>query len=518
MNGSLIELHIFDQFNTGILKSNSKYDIIIIGAGLGGLVCGYILSKKGYKICILEKNKKIGGTLQNFNIGNCTFSSGMHYLGSLDEGQVLNKLFRYFNILDDLDLKRMDHNGFDRFSVGGKEYAYPMGWDAFQEKLTAYFPTEKEAIKNYVKLIHKVSNSQDVYNLRTPVNQEIHTNKYSQMGIHETLQSITRNIDLQHALSGFNFVYAGDKESTSLYMHALIKNYYVQSAYKLIGGSAQIADLLQKNIIILGGEIFTNKTIEKCLFNSTGLFGVSTTENEDFCADRFISNVHPAVSLKWIEEGKIRKTYTNRILNIQNTISVFGLHIRLKPGSFPILNHNYYHFRNNDVWAVSSYNKDKWPNFYYLYTPAKHGDEQYAECISLYTYMRYDEVEKWSHLERNKRGDAYENWKTTKAERLISVVSEKFPALKESILDWIAVSPLTYRDYIGSPGGAMYGTLRDFHNPMASYVFPRTKIPNLFFTGQNINLHGMLGVSISALVSCGELLGLDNLIKEVNEA
>jgi len=64
----------------------------------------------------------------------------------------------------------------------------------------------------------------------------------------------------------------------------------------------------------------------------------------------------------------------------------------------------------------------------------------------------------------------------------------------------------------------MYGTLRDYHDPMASYVFPKTKIPNLFFTGQNINIHGMLGVSISSLLTCGEFVGLPDLINEINEA
>ncbi len=128
--------------------------------------------------------------------------------------------------------------------------------------------------------------------------------------------------------------------------------------------------------------------------------------------------------------------------------------------------------------------------------------------------MRYEEVEQWS----KDRGPAYEDWKEKKAKQLILLASEQFPQLKGNIDDMITATPLTYEDYIGTPQGAMYGTDRDFHNPMASYVFPRTKIPNLFFTGQNINLHGMLGVSISSLLSCGEIVGLHELIKEINEA
>ncbi|NJO92866.1 MAG: NAD(P)-binding protein [Chloroflexia bacterium] len=43
-----------------------KYDVVIIGAGLGGLACGSILSQHGYKVCILEQHYQIGGCLQSF--------------------------------------------------------------------------------------------------------------------------------------------------------------------------------------------------------------------------------------------------------------------------------------------------------------------------------------------------------------------------------------------------------------------------------------------------------------------
>ena len=66
-----------------------KYDIIIIGSGLGGLLCGYILSKEGKKVCIIEKNTQIGGCLQNFVRNGCIFDTGAHYIGGLDTNQNL---------------------------------------------------------------------------------------------------------------------------------------------------------------------------------------------------------------------------------------------------------------------------------------------------------------------------------------------------------------------------------------------------------------------------------------------
>ena len=66
-----------------------KFDTLIIGSGMGGLVCGNILSRQGYSVCIVEKNKQLGGSLQIYVRDKVIFDSGVHYLGGLDKGQNL---------------------------------------------------------------------------------------------------------------------------------------------------------------------------------------------------------------------------------------------------------------------------------------------------------------------------------------------------------------------------------------------------------------------------------------------
>jgi all-trans-retinol 13,14-reductase len=46
----------------------------------------------------------------------------------------------------------------------------------------------------------------------------------------------------------------------------------------------------------------------------------------------------------------------------------------------------------------------------------------------------------------------------------------------------------------------------------------KTKIPNLYLTGQNINSHGMLGVLIGTIITCSELLGASNIYHQIIEA
>src|SRR5690606_23132991 len=101
-----------------------KYDVIIIGSGLGGLECGAILSREGYNVLVLEKNKQIGGSLQTFSRDKQIFDTGIHYIGGLDEGQNLHQYFKYLGIMDSLKLKKLDEDGFDIVSFEGDDNAY----------------------------------------------------------------------------------------------------------------------------------------------------------------------------------------------------------------------------------------------------------------------------------------------------------------------------------------------------------------------------------------------------------
>lgn len=95
---------------------------------------------------------------------------------------------------------------------------------------------------------------------------------------------------------------------------------------------------------------------------------------------------------------------------------------------------------------------------------------------------------------------------------------KRFQELKGNIKTHYAATPLTNRDYIGMGDGSIYGVQKDYKNPLQSTISPRTKIPNLFLTGQNINLHGILGTSLSAILTCTMLLGNNSLVDKIRNA
>ncbi len=493
-----------------------KYDKIIIGSGLGGLLSGVILSRKGYRVLVLEKNHQIGGSLQSFNRKGCTFSTGMHYMGSLDEGQTLNKIFKHFNLFDGIKYKRLDENGFDIFNIGGKEYNYPIGYENLKKYLYGLFPDEKIAIDNYFSEIINTIDTQDIYLLKSTQNRSEKVGKYLELNAWDHIKSITSNTELQQVLSALNFVYAGVKEKSPFYIHALINNHFISSSYRVVGSSSQIATKLANEIIENGGNICTNNGVENLVIENDIVTGVRTTDGSEYSADHIISNIHPASTMDLINEGDIKKSFKNRMKRKENTLSAFAVHIKLKKDSFKYINANYNYYKKNDVWYASYYDEKNWPEHYFMHCGTPENGSEYTNCIGLLTHMKFEEVSQWKDLPINKRGKDYIDFKNKKAEQLIQLVDKTFPQIKDNIVCYNVSTPLTYNDYLGTPNGSMYGTLRDYKMPIGSYISPRTKIKNLFFTGQNLNLHGMLGVSLSAILTCGEFVGTNNLLKEIN--
>ena len=112
--------------------------------------------------------------------------------------------------------------------------------------------------------------------------------------------------------------------------------------------------------------------------------------------------------------------------------------------------------------------------------------------------------------------DAYSQlFKEEKQEKVIQRLEEIYPNIRESIIGVYSSTPLTYRDYIGTKDGSLYGIEKDVNTIGFSKINARTKIPNVFMTGQNLVFHGILGASIGALVTCFNFVDDRELIKKI---
>lgn len=494
---------------------NKEFDILVIGSGLGGLVSALVLAKEGLKVCVLEKNNQYGGNLQTFSRDKLVFDTGVHYLGGLSEGQNLHRFFSYLGIMDDLQLQHMDKDGYDKITFGddATEYPHAQGYDNFVEQLARYFPEERENLQNYCEEIRRVCSRFPRYDL---VGEDRYNEEVIHLNTRRMIESITRNPTLQSVLLGSNFLYAGDSDHVPFYVHALTVNSYIQSAYKCVQGGSQISKLLIRRLREHGAEVHKYAEVEAFIFNENNLLkGVKTKAGKEYYAERFISNIEIRATIKLIGEERLKKSFLNRIMSWEPGPSCFSVYLVLKPEAVPYFNYNLYHYQSEEsVWEAYRYRKDAWPETYMLSSsPSKH-HPAFAESLTAISYMDFEEIKEWEHTfntvaEEQERGDLYERFKMEKAERMISALEKKFPDLRTYVEAIYTSSPLSYRDYIGSCNGNMYGYRKSSENPLKTMVSPRTKIDNLFLTGQSVNMHGILGCTIGALNTCAEILGKD---------
>lgn len=490
------------------------FDVVIIGGGLGGLLCGNILSKEGYNVCLIEKNHKLGGSLQTFGRKGCVFNTGLNYTESLDDGQVLNRYFRYFGLLDKLKLRRLDTPGFEVIDFNDGQYKFAIGKENFLETLAKDFPAERNGLKEYIRKINDICSAISMYSFSEEQSNIIDNNNLS-TGAANYIKSVITDPRLQNIIAGNNMLYSGTENKTPLFIHALINNSFIESAWRIVDGSHQIVNILADNIVSNGGTIIRGQKVEKLIMDKGKAGYVQLSNGEQIGGKYFISSTHPEQILEMVEPGALRKTFGSRIRGLEDTMGMFTLYLAFKKNTVPYANSNFYHYNQDNVWVASDYDRTRWPqNYLYMHT-ATSGAEEYAESGSVIAYMDYDALKKWEHTFTGDRGEDYLAFKEAKARILLDAVEKQFPLIRSNIAAYFTSTPLTWRDYTGTRAGSAYGVLKDFNRPLESLILPRTQIPNLYLTGQNTNVHGILGVTISSVVTCGELIGVNYLIRKI---
>lgn len=496
-----------------------QYDAIVIGSGLGGLASAILLAKEGLKVLVLEKNNQLGGNLQTFSRQKTLFDTGVHYIGGLDKGQNLYRYFKYLGIYDGLELSRMDADGFDMISFDGDPNQYPhaQGYENFVRQLLPYFPDEEEALRSYCARMQEVCASFPLYNLESEGSYDpevlgINTRDY--------LDSLTANEKLKAVLAGSSYLYAGIAAKTPFYVHALSVNSYIESAWRVVKGGSQITRQIVKELKKYDVTLLKHCEVTDFIFEGEEMTGVRTRSGEAYTGKLFISNIDLKATLDLA--GCFRKAFTNRIRLLEPVVAAFSLYVVFKPGCFKYENRNFYHMRNeSSVWSAQFYDEATWPQSYMASMSLKNPGDVYAESMTFMTYMRFEEVRPWADTVntaacKTDRGADYEVFKQERTERFLAEIEKKFPGIRECIKGVYASTPLSYRDYIGGENGNMYGYVKDSNRPMLTFISPKSQVKNLYFTGQSVNMHGILGVTIGAVATCSEILGKKYLLDKMN--
>ena len=485
---------------------------------MGGLSCGVVLAKNGYDVTVLEQGIQIGGCLQCFSRKGAFFETGMHFIGSAAEGQTLDKLLQYLEVKKDIQLSELDKGGYDVICLDGKRFNFANGRDAFIEQMANYFPHQRQQLNHYFDLIEKVAGASSLHSLKYAESDAVINTEYQLRSINEVIDSVITDSLLAKVLVGSLPLYAAEKDKTPFSTHAFIMDFYNQSAYRIIGGSDKIAKSMTRTLAQYDCKVMTRSKATRIICDETHAIGVEVNGSDFIPCDYVISDAHPMRTLELIDSKLIRPSFRSRINSIPQTVGGFSVYIEFKDETVPYQNYNFYGYNDGTPWDCEKYDELTWPKGYLYMHFCQESNPRFAETGVILSYMQMKDVEKWLGTEIGHRGKYYEAFKQQKAEKLLEIVERQFPGLRANIKHYYTSTPLTYQDYTGTEGGSMYGVARDIHLGAACRVPHRTKIPNVLQTGQNINSHGILGVTVGTIVTCSELLTAERIYQQIIEA
>lgn len=484
---------------------------IIIGGGLGGLVTGALLSKEGYKVTVLEKNAIIGGGLQTFKRHGVSFPTGMHIFGGFNEEGNLKKIFDYLDITKRLRLKPTDDDASDVVTIAEDNATYylPKGKENIIKYLSKTFPEEAGNIRNYIEKLFELSQEEDLFYLRES-SPEPNFTSFSEdflMPYNLLIDKYINNPKLKRLLGYLSPLFGGVENMTPAFFNALLSVLHIGGTYQFIDGSQQVAELLKDVIENGGGKVLGNEEVVKINVDNHLITEVMTKNGNIYKADSYISDVHPDVLLRVISDEAFPTAFKKRIHSIPESVSSFKVYIKFKDKAFRYINHSCYYIDNQ---------KD-WPNQFMCVTPPVENQDGFAKTMIVICPMGFEQVKRWEDTKTGHRGEDYELWKQEKTSEILDRIEQIYHGFRDKIEISFASSPLTIRDFYGNKEGSNYGFQKDSNDMMLSQMSVFTKVKNLLLTGQNVNIHGFCGVSLTAIQTAEALVGHNEIVRKINK-
>ncbi|MCK5693169.1 MAG: NAD(P)/FAD-dependent oxidoreductase [Bacteroidales bacterium] len=241
------------------------YDVIIIGAGLGGLTAGAKLAKEGKSVLLLEQHDRPGGCATTFKRRDFTMEVGLHEMDGLHPRDIKRRIF------DDIGLgervKFLPVPEFYRFINERYDLVIPHDPEEAKTILKKAFPGEEKGIEDY--FYH-------VLNVRRVM--VAHKGKPDR-SVGVFLDEIIGDEDLKLVLLGNLGYYHDDPYSLSwLYYLNAQGSYYGGTASFIQGGSQCLSDALSNLIKEQGGKVRLNQLVTSIDYQGDKVSGVSFKE------------------------------------------------------------------------------------------------------------------------------------------------------------------------------------------------------------------------------------------------
>jgi all-trans-retinol 13,14-reductase len=506
-----------------------RFDVVIVGAGIGGLTCGALLAKEGANVLIIERHDKPGGYVTSYERKGFQFQVPS-IIGGCGPGGDLTRVIDHLGIR--LEFERVEP--FMRFIYPEHDITVPTDMDAYSELLKENFQPQTTNINSYFKTLDAIGKGMDVRMMRRP------------LGFSGFMRGLafpfTAPRMLSYTMSGTTFGKMLDKyfsdeqiktvvatpwpflgsppwELSALAMVGMLRS-YAGGAYVPIGGYQGMADAFAKAFTDSGGTLLMGHEATSVNTENGRVSEVETVPRAKVETDAVVSDADSKRTfLRLIDRENFTSTFLDKV--DEGPVSMTGMVIHLGLGKKPDPE-----FAGGPLFFQPSYDerdmleeisvKDRYPDPSKirwsvmmpstidpsLAPPGKTSLDIVVPCVP-YNFMR-----RWGVEEGGVRGETYQGIKEKYAEVVVEAVTRAFPSLVSDVEAYDIATPITYERYTMAIDGCWYDSAPTGRQFGAKRPGPKTSVKGLYITGSKSVLGGGVYPSIlSGVLAADSITG-----------